>query len=962
MPFIGALSGTNLTNMRGDYNGRSYVCVTPATIKLQAQINITQTGKRASLTYASVVTGSHSDLKDGMLVIVHADQNDLYNYWWRGRVRGTASSGTIPINETDLSFFVNYYVTVIEDYDVMPRLARRANDANYVDYDLAFATLPPAIGGLQSSYVVHTTSTTTSLSFAPTVSAMEKDATITTYLWDVSDGTITNGTTATKDITVSFPAYQVSVSDGHRWVSLTATDSNSVTHTFRFEVFVGNLNTAPFVLQDVDNISWSADWNSGYNASITLHGDGSTLLPNQRLTIAYRDLYSAVTTPMNTSVAMVGRIKGDVISNTGVDWLKETRFTVEGFGTQLANLACPKFAMFDVDTPAEWNDIEDPTPVRAIWHTVTRYSTFATVCAFDFLSDYNDYVTGAIEIEAQGMLDGLNRVAGRIMAQVTFAPSGEWRIRQTASYLSQATKDTLTTVASITTQDMLDFTIERQHAPRVGYVEGGASIYDPATKTYAAYIAKAPSIMNTSGEEVQQINGIILDSTSPSTATTQLGLAVGGTLARAQNVYRLQVNFFDAWREIVPSNYEWYTFTIADDDNNRGVSIGTGRYYLLESVSWSADIATGTLTINAQFVQDVDAFGSAQDVARIPNLTTPYPGQPIQLPYGDTYLPDGAGTTYNPTDNPDANENPIPPSALDPITGTPETGGGQPLGNQGVYYVPFTGAVVGTNFNSVGSAIYTLEVSGVAELGAITSEINKFGVNGDWDNYTVAPPETSPPYPYIPAYDAATGKLYGASVSTIGVPNSVGINFIRDMNGATLTSITVNFEYNKTRAGTETSYLSLDGVQVDTNVVSSTGAGTGTLSWTGSQAVDELQIYIYVRNLATGGGSAMTLPDGSYMRITSIAIELEASAGGTGDAFYYGFSGGSGATLYTVGEGFTIDSQAYPVTPAYNDTHTYTGLQWTGDGSQITFKYQLSDYTGVESKYLRVKITGQNAR
>lgn len=957
MPFIGALSGTNLTNMRGDYHGRPYVCVTPATIKLQAQIDITQTGKRASLTYTGVVTGSHSNLKDGMLVIVHLDQNDLYNYWWRGRVRGTATSGTIPINETDLSFFVNYYVTVIEDYDVFPRLARRANDTNYVDYNLAFATLPPAIGGLQSSYVVHTTSSTTSLSFAPTVSAMEKDATITTYLWDVADGTITSGTTATKDITVTFPAYAVGTQDGHRWVSLTATDSNTVTHTFRFEVFVGDLAKAEFVLQDVDNISWSADWNSGYNASITLHGDGSTLLPNQRLTIAYRDRYNTVSTPMNTSVAMVGRIKGDVISNTGVDWLKETQFTVEGFGTQLANLACPKFAMFDVDSPAEWNDIEDPTPVRAIWHTVTRYSTFATVCAFDFLSDYNNYVTGAIEIEAQGMLDGLNRVAGRIMAQITFAPSGEWRIRQTASYLPQATKDTLTTVASITTQDMLDFTIERQHAPRVGYVEGGASIYDPATKTYAAYIAKAPSIMNTSGEEVQQINGIILDSTSPSTASTALSTYVGSHLAREQNVYRLQVNFFDAWREIVPSNYDWYTFTIADDDNNRGVSIGTGRYYLLESVSWSADIATGTLTVNARFMQDVDAFGSAQDVARIPNLTTPYPGQPIQLPYGDTYLPDGVGTTYNPTDNPDANENPIPSSALDPISGTPETGGGQPLGNQGVYYVPFTGAVVGTRFNSVGSAIYTLEVSGVASIGDIVSEINKFGANGNWDNYTVAPPETSPPYNHVPAYDSGTGKLYGAANVAL---SGVGIDFTRNMNGATMTSIIASFEYNKTRAGTETSYLSLNGTQVDTNVVSSTGAGTGTLSWTGSQAVNDLRIYLYVRN--TVAGSAMTLGDGSYMRITSIAIELSADSGGSGDAFYYGFDGGSGATPYPVGEGFTIDSQAYPVTPAYNDTHTYTGLQWTGDGSQITFKYQLSDYTGVESKYLRVKITGQNAR
>jgi hypothetical protein len=958
MPFIGALSGTNLTNMRGDYTGRPYVCVTPSSIKLQAQIDITQIGKRASLTYTNATTGSHTDVLDGMTVIVHTDQNDLYNYWWRGRVRGTASSGTIPINETDFGFFVNYYVTVIEDYDVFPRLARRANDTNYIDYNVTFATLPPSIGNLQSSYVVHTTSSTASLSFAPTVSAMEKDATISTYAWDVSDGTIITGTSSTKDITVSFSAYASGTESGHRWVSLTATDSNSVAHTFRFEVFVGDLSKAEFVLQDVDNISWSADWNVGYNASITLHGDGSTLLPNQRLTIAYRDSYNGTTTALNTSVAMVGRVKGDSISNTGTDYVKETRFTVEGFGTQLANLACPKFAVFDVDSPADWGDIEDPTPVRAIWHTVTRFSTFATICAFDFLSAYNNYVTGVIEIEAQGMLDGLNRVATRMLAQITFAPSGEWRIRQTASYLPDSSKSGLTTVASITTRDMLDFTIDKQHAPRVGYVEGGGSLYDPATKTYGFYIAKAPSIMNTSGEEVQQINGLILDSTTPAISINNLGIAIGVTLARAQNVYRLQAAMYDAWREIVPSNYDWYTFTIASTDNNRGVSIGTGRYYLLESVSWSADVPTGTLTVNAQFVQDVDAFGSGIDGGRVPNLTTPYPGNPIQLPYGDTYLPDGAGTTYNPTDNPNQNENPIPGSALDPISGTPETGGGQPLGNQGVYYVPFTGAVVGTNFNSVSSAIYTLEVSGVAELGDIVSEVNAFGGNGDWDNYTIGLIFNTPPFIYG-AYDSGADKVYGSA----NLPNAgVGLIFTRDLGGATVTSVSVSYEYNKTRTGgIDTQYLYLNGVQVDTDAVANvTGAGTGTLSWSGSSAVNELQVYLVVRNIATG--SALTLSDGSYMRITGITVEFEATAGGQGDAFYYGFDGGSGATPYTVGEGFIIDSQAYPVTPAYNDTHTYTGLQWTGDGSQITFKYQLSDYTGVESKYLRVKITGQNAR
>ena len=956
MPFIGALSGTNLTNMRGDYAGRAYVCITPATIILQARVNITQTGKRATLTYNNVVTGSHTNLRDGMLVLIHETQTDLYNYWFRGRIRGSGStSSTLNINETDTSAPVNFYVTVIEDYDVFPRLARRANDTNYVDFNTAFQRLAPCISGLQSSYVTHTTSSSASLSFAPTVSAMESGATISTYAWSVADGTITAGSTSTKDITVSFPAWASGGNDGHRWVSLTATDSNSVAHTFWFEVFVGDLTRAGFVLQAVDRINYSATWDNGYNGQIVVHGSAAGLLPNQRVTIAFRDRYSAVTTPMNTSVAMVGRLRADSMTNAGEDYVTETTFTVEGFGTQLANLACPKFACFDKDTPADWGDMIDPSPVRAIWHTVTRFSTFATVCAFDFLSDTNNYQAGIIEIEAQGMLDGINRVAERIMAQITFAPSGEWRLRRHASYLSASDKTGLVTVASLTSRDMLDFTIDRPHLPRVGYVEGGALLYAPATKTYTFYTAKAPSIMNTSGEEIQQVNGLILKSTDVAGATNELSRVVGTHLSRMQNLYRLDVRLYDAWREIVPSNYDWYTFTIATSDNNRGISIGTGRYYLLESASWSVDVATGTLTVQAQFVQDVDAFGTAQDVARVPNVT-PYPQQPITLPYGGTYVPEGAGTTYTPTDTPDGNENPIPSTALDPMTGSPDANVSQPIGNEGIYYIPFTGGAINCNFLQVAGAVYTIDIEGKANIGSSTVPEKYFGGDGNWNGYTLEGIEQSPPFAYLPEYDSVNDAIYGAAQTT---NNGVGISLTKNLAGANLTSISATFAYNRTRNfSSETSTLKLNGVTVASHTINANGANTFTLSWSGLQSVTNFQLYAFVRNNAAG--SAYTLSDGSYMRLIKLQIT---GLQGEADAFYRDFQKSNPALIFPVNQGLVLEGVSFPTIPAYNDTHKYT-VQVTGDSSltSFTFRYALASYAGVEARFLTLRIRGQGAQ
>jgi hypothetical protein len=60
---------------------------------------------------------------------------------------------------------------------------------------------------------------------------MAEGATITTYAWDVEDGTITVGTSSSPSITATFPL-------GFRYVHLTVTDSNGKTHTTHVPVLV----------------------------------------------------------------------------------------------------------------------------------------------------------------------------------------------------------------------------------------------------------------------------------------------------------------------------------------------------------------------------------------------------------------------------------------------------------------------------------------------------------------------------------------------------------------------------------------------------------------------------------------------------------------------------------------------------------------------------------------------------
>jgi hypothetical protein len=75
----------------------------------------------------------------------------------------------------------------------------------------------------------------------------------------------------------------------------------------------------------------------------------------------------------------------DENTNDGLTALQETAFSVQSLESSLASLACPKFACFDKATPSQWGDMIHPTPLRAIWHTLTRFSTYATLASADIL-------------------------------------------------------------------------------------------------------------------------------------------------------------------------------------------------------------------------------------------------------------------------------------------------------------------------------------------------------------------------------------------------------------------------------------------------------------------------------------------------------------------------------------------------------------------------------------------------
>lgn len=232
-----------------------------------------------SLVFDGVTLGAFGDIIPDMTLFLGSSDGA----WDLGivRVHNVADADEIPVGRVSrgkepgsLNIVDNAFITVFDDYRVWSKIPRMIIDpddedteittfkdanipvlsytdeippvansgpffADYIDPDTEVITVEFPMAGVDISY------------------AVAEGATITDYLWDIEDGTLTGGALTDATIEATFPA-------GKRWVGLTVTDSNGKVHTSR-----------SFVLAvDEDNDVTYKDWK---RASFSMQKEGSEL-------------------------------------------------------------------------------------------------------------------------------------------------------------------------------------------------------------------------------------------------------------------------------------------------------------------------------------------------------------------------------------------------------------------------------------------------------------------------------------------------------------------------------------------------------------------------------------------------------------------------------------------------------------------------------------------------------------
>jgi len=964
MPFNATLTGGQTTQVRQTNQAfEHYLLVNPNDVVWQAEINDTKSAENyAEFEWANTQSGASANVIAGQVVYITATKTVFTNPIYRGRVRKVPGASTFYINENGTDIDNTMYLTVIDDFDIMERLQRLAADkTRYKDWDITYQELPPIIDGLQSVYADFSGSATVSWDFAPTATATESGAAISSWLWDIGDGSFTAGTSASQNITAQFPG---AATNEHRWVHLTVTDDNGIALTFHFEVYTVNKQTSTAVKLDTGQLQITSSLEDGWNATITAwEGMAVTEVWDQtRVAIAGIDHYDSTQTPVVSNILMVGRLRTEEAraqSDELAGAVSEVNFTVEGFTAQLARLPAPALSILDSAAPSIWGEMIDPTPYRSVIYFLAYHTTYASLSSIS-TDDLSSYVLGDFTLGETTGLESVNQQLDSANAIAAFAPSGETTCRRKASYQSDADRAGLTTVFDFTTADIVPETaIPFEYGETVGEIEAGAVVYNTSLDDIDfRYIGRAPASSFGSGHETAQLNGqVLVANQTDANARLELVQRTADHLAYINPKENMNVGLMDGFWFIIPTLHQRWTFTLAATDTERGRVYTTGDYWQLTSIAYSLDNDLGTRELSATFEAETQGGNAGVAVTLVPDINLLDFSLPPLSPY-DTF-PDDPLTNF-PIDDPTVD--PYLSGGMADVLEPQPNNQDSPINCEVMNIDMFQSLSRATTRSTVFGETYTIRVEGMANTTGGWTEHFLF------DTAAGAAPDTT--------YDQGgwvidnLGESWSALFSSgtgwedVDILDAPGdarreIAISRTFSTTTITGVSILLSMTSGGSPLSRAWLaSVAGTLVFTSA--STGADI-TISGSANEVATKVLLFLIA-------DQELTIP-----ALTGDIVLKSCTLTGTGakppefsaasdpqklDAFYE-WQDAATAALQGAGLGFLINNNKPGTIGPFSAANDYT-FTFTGTGGPLSFKFQRSDYSVISRNILKVTVCGSN--
>jgi len=458
------------------------------------------------LEFDGVTTGAFGDIEPGMTVLFGSAAGD--DDYGRQRIRLAADSDTIFIGRSsqgtrdgEADLVDNAYITVLSDYRVWAKApyidGSGESFKDEIDWSDETTDNPPVANAGAAVFATIDGGSIITVDFDSADSFVVADgAAISTYLWDVDDGTITVGTSASSSITATFPA-------GFRWVSLTITDDNSKTHTTRVPVFARD----PASDDTIDN--WQIR-----NHTIAPEG--------QRLTIRVLASIAEGTYPDGTLVMIADGEPASASDRTNlhfVGWhmtdpadigaertglMHSTDLSLADVAGKLDTLPTYPSSIEKANTPDKWQQMETPNIDKFLHYILQWHSTALDV------ADFTNSGTGSamqfviLGTEGQSLFDSVARKCRAIVPDYHLTCNTLGQLQVVSDPMLQDSGDRTATIqATLAEDDWTDLSWTHIRYPRTHWLTAWAVLagyWDPDVEDATAIKALAPGHTPGQGE------------------------------------------------------------------------------------------------------------------------------------------------------------------------------------------------------------------------------------------------------------------------------------------------------------------------------------------------------------------------------------------------------------------------------------------------------------------------------
>lgn len=688
-------SAGDYTNLRQIKNsGMWQTVVNPSKVMLKARINQSVFGSSISSINIDTVTIYIGPAEPGWSIYFsHTD--DIYNSYYRGRIRKYGNTAILYIDQTSVIPSDNDYVFVVQDSPIRERIPRKPSVSDptiYVDYDEGYQRLPATFTGLPSYLVLE----------LPTG---------TPYVEYTFNFQIQYNSTGLSFPSGGWFAYGGPTQIGGGWPT-TATWRFSVTGWFEvrafvidqwsrysyFAVRVAVVNPANRLTFNPELVCLQVDntLQGGFTANLKASGDISHILPSSELIV-----YSWNDTIPNTNAAALpvmfgGRLTQDEvqieveIDSGGLQKVATSTLLAEGIAAQMERIILATAAIRrTLSNTSVFGEVESLNLWKAMMFVATQLSNLAFLHSLIFEDLTDTYAYPIISTSEASLGSTLSDLAIKIKAWLTHYPDGSIYVDSHINYKSQATKDAMTKMATFTDADwMAAFGFTIIYPENTGRVIAYGGSYNTTTKKITAYRAQAPSLVYGRGPGRAQVNGQLLPANlSVAAAISAMQQRVGAEYAVKNTSLKAVVRHPSGYyRYLVAAGHNIYLWTISDSSNLAGVGFSSTDYFWLESIRHTYNPERGMVNSVATYALDVKPIAASvmaevapetlpYNVPPLPPFTTsPWPGLPStryptwppapedEQPYNEE---DGEAVSEPPTKSTDP-ENPGPNPATDP--------------------------------------------------------------------------------------------------------------------------------------------------------------------------------------------------------------------------------------------------------------------------------------------------------